>query len=398
MIRGAVLTVLLLAAARTAAAQQCYVVDWKKGTHCTTDGSHGCPVDDVTYKFRTDTQCFAFVADAHGRKLDIDKTACVLVNKKCEDVTTAGASVIQNLVEMAIVSNPKLIAPIAGFGLLNDLLTPSKEDQEKKRLEEQARAAEAERQAELARKAEEERVRREEERKNSLLTNMKGVSPQRPELQAKLPPPVVLGLKLGEKGPFGTTQAKDPIDLSRPPKEWRDVDTPWKQLWCGAELATKAAGASKLEDIGYFANESGRAMDGEAFGARCSTAPALAVPSKDAAERRKKEIKELVTKLAVAVNDAKTAAAPDVPAKRVEPKPQPPAPARQGASPPQPPAPPKPQPPPAQTADEKRIQEVYRQQKENEATQGGKVVEVVKQQQALQTKLNEPIKEPAEEK
>lgn len=158
---------------------------------------------------------------------------------------------------------------------------------------ERARAAERERLAEAQRKLEQQRKLDAEKKKQEeadwkhgvaeAASSLKGVSSD--DMQLK-------GVNTGSFGLKGTSPdeaASNPlygIKARKSDNYSRDVSTAWKQVHCAAELAgyavadlqkieTGAADARELDEIKYLAGEANNALNGNPVGVQCSAAPAM---------------------------------------------------------------------------------------------------------------------------
>lgn len=398
MIRRLLLALVTLSIASTAVAQQCYVVDWKKGEHCSTVGPRACPTDNQVYTFDSADQCSGFIRENQKLNYDIGTTACKKVPVACGDVKkTPQGSLLQSLVEAAIIADPGSALPIIGAELfLTSLFSTDKEAEARKQREAQAREAarlaEEQRLREETERAAAEKLRLEEERKSDLLAKMKGVTRPRGELPAK--PSERAELRTMEtKSLLGSTANVPVSGGSKRPVVWRDVDSAWKQVSCGLDLALKATNpnfARTPEEVGYFANEAGRAMNGEMFGEGCPPTAPLTRPNTALIARQKQALQGVVADLKAAADPARLppSGGEDVPELRTA--------LRQPASerppaqdaPKDPPRQAPPAQPPPRSADDQRIQEAYRQQQENERKQREQALAVFKVQKENEAKLN----------
>jgi hypothetical protein len=213
-----------------------------------------------------------------------------------------------------------------------------------------------------ARARAEEQARKDREMQEYLQKNLKGLT-DAPTLRAKLETsPGALQPKL-TRGAFGTNAAPtDAVSKIQRPQSARDVSTAWKQLWCANDIAQKAAGASTLEEILYLTNEARGAIEGVSWGEGCRAAPAVPTISPQAVPARTAALKSAVVELAAV---AEKAAAP-VPAAA----PLSPASSNAAAT-------------SAQTDDDRRIAEVFRQQQENERRLDEKIAPVREAQKII---------------
>lgn len=294
---------------------------------------------------------------------------CALHKRLCTGTTTSSTTanltdIVADGVGRAVATLPteQAVGAIAGLGLLAAMVNSANaSNAAAARAAAQARAAEEA----AARVRAEEEARKARETQEYLEKNLKGfVGP--PGLQAKLESgPAPLQPKL--TGAFGTNVApKNPFSTTARPQSKRDLTTAWKQLWCASDIANKAASAGSLEDILYLANETRAAIDGVAMGEGCRAAPAVPTIRPEAVPARIAALKSAVGELAAAAEKAVAAVPPPTPAAAAPPRPAPPAATAA-----------------VQTDDEKRIAEIFRQQKDNERRIDEQIAPVREAQKAI---------------